>query len=56
MQLRIELFGETKCPKSYRIRDFLQRNDLHFEWTEIARNEDALLHTGLDSLSKNRRF
>jgi thioredoxin reductase (NADPH) len=51
---RIKLFGETKCPKSYRIRDFLQRNDIRFQWTEIARNEDAFLHTGLHSLSDPR--
>jgi thioredoxin reductase (NADPH) len=50
MQLRIRLFGEMKCPKAYRIRDFLQRNGMRFQWTEIARNEDALLHTGLDSI------
>ena len=54
MQLKIKLFGEMKCPKSYRIRDFLERNGMRFQWTEIARNEDALLHTGLNSPSDSR--
>jgi thioredoxin reductase (NADPH) len=50
MQLKIKLFGEMKCPKSYCIRDFLQRNGMRFQWTEIARNEDAVLHTGLGTV------
>ncbi len=50
MQVKIKLFGERKCPKSYRIRDFLQRNGMCFQWTEIARNDDALIHTGLGSV------
>ncbi len=54
MQLRIRLFGEMKCPKAYRIRDFLQRNGTRFQWTEIARNEDAQRHVGLDSLCDAR--
>jgi thioredoxin reductase (NADPH) len=54
MQLKIKLFGEMKCPKSYRIRDFLERNGMRFQWTAIARNEDALLLTGLNSLSDSR--
>jgi thioredoxin reductase (NADPH) len=54
MQLKIKLFGEMKCPKSYRIRDFLQRNGMRFQWTEIARNEDAILHTGLGSVYDSR--
>jgi thioredoxin reductase (NADPH) len=54
MQLRIRLFGEMKCPKAYRIRDFLQRNGMRFQWTEIAGNEDAQLHTGLDTLQDPR--
>jgi thioredoxin reductase (NADPH) len=54
MQPRIKLFGEVKCPKSYRIRDFLQRNGMRFQWTEIGGDEDARMHTGLDSLSDPR--
>jgi thioredoxin reductase (NADPH) len=50
MQVKVKLFGEKKCPKSYRIRDFLQRNGMRFQWMEIARNEDALVHTGLESM------
>jgi thioredoxin reductase (NADPH) len=54
MQLKIKLFGEMKCPKSYRIRDFLERNGTRFQWTAIARNEDAVLHTGLGSVNDDR--
>jgi thioredoxin reductase (NADPH) len=54
MHLKIKLFGEKKCPKSYRIRDFLQRNGMRFQWTEISGDEDSLHHTGLDSLSDAR--
>jgi len=54
MQLKIKLFGEMKCPKSYRIRDFLQRNGMCFQWTEISRNEDAVFHTGLGSVYDSR--
>ena len=50
MQLKIKLFGEMKCPKSYRIRDFLQRNGTRYQCMEIARNEDTVLQTGLGSV------
>jgi thioredoxin reductase (NADPH) len=54
MQVKIKLFGEKKCAQSYRIRDFLQRNGVLFQWTEIARNENAILHTGLGSVYDSR--
>jgi hypothetical protein len=49
MQPRIKLYGEVKSPKSYCIRDFLQRNGMRFQWTAIAEDENARFHTGLDS-------
>lgn len=51
MQHRIKLFGEVKSSKAYRIRDFLQRNGVQFQWIEISCDDDAESCVGLASLS-----
>jgi thioredoxin reductase (NADPH) len=54
MQRRIKLFGEVKSPEAYRIRDFLQRNGVRFQWIEVSCNDDAKSYVGLASPSDPR--
>jgi thioredoxin reductase (NADPH) len=37
----IKLYGIRGCPIAYTIRDFLQRSDIPFEWTELASDDQA---------------
>src|SRR5258707_2768623 len=37
----VKVFGKTGSPQCYAIRDFLYRNDVTFEWTELRTDEDA---------------
>lgn len=51
MQHKIKLFGEIKSSKAYRIRDFLQRNGVQFQWIEISCDDAAESCVGPASLS-----
>src|SRR5712671_702994 len=37
----VKVFGKTGSPQCYVVRDFLYRNDVAFEWTELRTDEDA---------------
>jgi hypothetical protein len=37
----VKVLGKTASPQCYAIRDFLYRNDVTFEWTELRTDEDA---------------
>src|SRR5438105_712691 len=37
----LHLYGIRGCPAAYAIRDFLQRSDVLFDWTELATDAQA---------------
>lgn len=36
LPLKVKIFGKPNSPEAYAIRDFLKRNVVKYEWTEVA--------------------
>jgi thioredoxin reductase (NADPH) len=51
---QVRLLGVRGCPAAYSIRDFLQRSDIPFEWTELGTDEQARTEAGVTGLSDDR--
>lgn len=47
----VRLFGPASSPSAYRLRDFLQRSGVQFDWTELQSSEDARLLAGIEGLA-----
>jgi thioredoxin reductase (NADPH) len=51
---KVKIFGRTGAPLAYAIRDFLHRNDVPFEWTEVT-NEEQARALGLGDIRKHKK-
>jgi thioredoxin reductase (NADPH) len=49
----VKVFGTTRSPQCYAVRDFLYRNDVPFEWIELRTDDDARA-IGLESTADRR--
>jgi thioredoxin reductase (NADPH) len=50
----IKIYGIRGCPAAYAIRDFLQRSDVPFEWTELNSDEQAHAEANVSNLRDDR--
>jgi thioredoxin reductase (NADPH) len=50
----VRLYGKRGCPAAYAIRDFLQRSDIPFEWTELRDDLQAHKELGLEGVDDAR--
>ncbi len=48
---RIRVLGKSGSATAYKIRDYLQRSDVPFEWIELANDQQARAETGVDNLA-----
>ena len=52
-QSKVKVFGRTGSPQGFAVRDFLYRNDVPFEWTELHTDDEARA-IGLESVADDR--
>src|SRR5580704_16938288 len=50
----VKIFGKAGSATAYKIRDYLQRSDVPFEWIELTNDEQARTDAGVDSLQDSR--
>jgi thioredoxin reductase (NADPH) len=50
----IQIFGKAGSATAYKIRDYLQRSDVPFEWIELVNDQQARAQAGVDSLQDPR--
>lgn len=50
----LQLFGKPGSAAAYRIRDFLTRSDIPFEWVELTSDEQARKGAGVEGLNDSR--
>ncbi|MGH7246552.1 MAG: NAD(P)/FAD-dependent oxidoreductase, partial [Pseudomonadota bacterium] len=50
----LQLYGTRGSAAAYTIRDFLQRSDIPFEWTELTTDAEAREHTQTSGLRDDR--
>jgi thioredoxin reductase (NADPH) len=50
----VKIIGKAGSATAYKIRDYLQRSDVSFEWIEVTNNEQARTNVGVDSLQDSR--
>src|SRR5580704_8047737 len=50
----VKIFGKAGSAAAYKIRDYLQRSDVPFEWIELTNDEQARTDAGVDSLQDSR--
>jgi thioredoxin reductase (NADPH) len=50
----IKIFGKAGSASAYKVRDYLQRSDVPFEWIELTNDEQARTNAGVDSLQDSR--
>lgn len=53
-QVRVRLYGRQASPDGYRLRDFLSRSTVAFDWVELTDDEHARRLAGVDSLDDPR--
>lgn len=46
----VDLFGNPNSAETYELRDFMQRSNIPFTWTELSSDEDAREKAGVQSL------
>ncbi len=51
---KIKLYGQPNSPEAYKIRDFLKRSVVEFDWIELLSDEDCYRELGLASLEELR--
>lgn len=47
----VELLGKTNSAETYELRDFMQRSNIPFTWTELTSDEEARQQAGVTSLA-----
>ncbi|MBZ5573787.1 MAG: FAD-dependent oxidoreductase [Acidobacteriia bacterium] len=50
----VKVMGPSGCALTYKIRDFLHRSDVPFEWVEFTSDEQARLEAGAEHLHDSR--
>ena len=50
----VKIIGKAGSTIAYKIRDYLQRSDVPFEWLEVTNDEQAHTDAGVDSLQDSR--
>src|SRR5712671_6130200 len=50
----VRIFGNSRSPQAYAIRDFLHRSDVPFEWVQLENDEQARTQAGVDHLQDSR--
>src|SRR6266436_565312 len=50
----LRIYGAPGCRVSFKIRDFLKRSAIEFEWTELQSNDEARKLPGIGSLDDER--
>jgi|SRR5579872_4553810 len=50
----VKIMGRAGSATAYKIRDYLQRNDVPFEWIEMASDQLARTEAGFDNLQDSR--
>lgn len=50
----VKVFGRSGTAEGYKIRDFLQRCDIPFQWIELASDEEAHARAGVQGLADSR--
>jgi thioredoxin reductase (NADPH) len=50
----VKVIGKAGSATAYKIRDYLQRSDIPFEWIEVANDQQARTDTGVDNLQDRR--
>src|SRR5258708_1772732 len=51
---RIKIIGKPGCALAYKIRDFLHRSDVPFEWIPVSDDEQARKEAGVDHANDSR--
>ncbi len=51
---RIRVLGKSGSATAYKIRDYMQRSDVPFEWIELANDQQARAEAGVDNLQDSR--
>jgi thioredoxin reductase (NADPH) len=50
----VKIIGKAGSATAYKIRDYLQRSDVPFEWIEAANDQQARTEAGVDNLQDSR--
>src|SRR4029453_16948723 len=50
----IKILGAPGCPLDYKIRDFLHRSDVPFEWVKLSSDEHAHSEAAVNDLHDDR--
>jgi len=50
----VKIMGPSGCALTYKIRDFLHRSDVPFEWVELTSDDQARLEAGAEHLHDSR--
>jgi thioredoxin reductase (NADPH) len=50
----VQLFGKAGSAAAYKIRDFLTRSDVPFDWVELTADEQARKQAGVEGLNDSR--
>src|ERR1700748_1002058 len=50
----VRIIGKAGSATAYKIRDYLQRSDVPFDWIELANDQQARAQAGVDSLQDPR--
>jgi thioredoxin reductase (NADPH) len=50
----VKVIGTAGSAAAYKIRDYLQRSDVPFEWIEVANDQQARTEAGIDNLQDPR--
>jgi thioredoxin reductase (NADPH) len=50
----VKIIGRAGSATAYKIRDYLQRSDVPFEWIEVANDQQARTEAGVDNLQDSR--
>ena len=51
---RVKIIGKAGSATAYKIRDYLQRSDVAFEWIQLANDQQARTEAGVDNLQDSR--
>src|ERR1700761_4679769 len=50
----VRIIGKAGSATAYKVRDYLQRSDVPFDWIELANDQQARAQAGVDSLQDPR--
>ena len=50
----VKVIGKAGSAKAYKIRDYLQRSDVPFEWIDLTDDQQARAEAGVDSIQDSR--